>query len=142
MLSDAQYPAANLNPHECWKLLAGTTEGRLAVSVHNKPDIFPVEFHAENGKILVRTPQGKMLVELTINPSVAFEANGRSETSAWTVVVQGTARELQNWSEIDTAEQKAQRLWTPTAKGSFVEIVPTGITGRRRPICAQEYAQE
>ena len=30
-----------------------------------------------------------MLVELTINPSVAFEATGRSETSAWIVVVQG-----------------------------------------------------
>lgn len=138
MLSDAQYPAANLTADECWDLLAGTTEGRLAVSVHNKPDIFPVEYHAQDGKILVRTPQGEMLVELTINPSVAFEATGRSETSAWIVVVQGEARELQNWSEIDAAQQKAQRPWTPTAKGSYVEVVPAGITGRRRPIDAQE----
>lgn len=34
----------------------------------NKPDIFPVEFHAQNGKMLARTPQGEMLVELAINP--------------------------------------------------------------------------
>ncbi|QCO98164.1 pyridoxamine 5'-phosphate oxidase family protein [Arthrobacter sp. 24S4-2] len=73
---------------------------------------------------------------------MAFEANGRSETSARIVVVQGTARELQDWSEIDAAQQKAQRPWTPTAKGSYVEIAPTGITGRRRPIDTQEDAQE
>ncbi|MET3923674.1 pyridoxamine 5'-phosphate oxidase family protein [Arthrobacter sp. UYEF20] len=137
MLSDAQDPAANLNADECWELLTGTAEGRLAVSVHNEPDIFLVEFRAQDGKILVRTPQGEMLVELTINPLVAFEVNGRSETSAWIVVVKGTARELQSWSEIDAAQQKAQRPWTATAKGSYVEIAPTRITGRRRPIAPQ-----
>jgi len=136
MFPDPEY-TVNLDADECWEALSGATTGRLAVSVHNEPDIFPVEFHAQDGKILVRTPQGEMLVELTINPSVAFEANGRSETSVWSVVVKGTARELQTWSEIDAAQGKAQRPWTPTAKGSFVEIIPTGITGRRRPIDVQ-----
>lgn len=78
MFYDAQYPEASLAPDECWELLTGTNVGRLAVSVGNKPDIFPVEFHAQEGKILVRTPQGEMLVELTLNPSVALEANGQS----------------------------------------------------------------
>lgn len=137
MYSDAEYPAANLSTDECWELLSGATAGRLAVSVHNEPDIFPVEFHAQDGKILMRTPQGEMLVKLTINPSVALESNGHSESSAWIVVVQGTARELQNWSEIDAAQQKAQRRWIATAKGSYVEIVPTRITGRRRPTDAR-----
>jgi nitroimidazol reductase NimA-like FMN-containing flavoprotein (pyridoxamine 5'-phosphate oxidase superfamily) len=134
MLSDDEGSAKNLNADECWELLAGTTEGRLAVSVHDEPDIFPVEFRAQGGKILVRTPQGEMLVQLTINPSVAFEANGRSETSAWAVVLKGTARELQSWSEIDAAQEKAARPWAATAKGSYVEIVPTRITGRRRAV--------
>lgn len=132
MIADAQHPATNLTSDECWELLTGTTEGRLAVSINNEPDIFPVEFHAQDGKILVRTPQGEMLVELTINPSVAFEVNGHWATSTWTVVVKGKARELQNWSEIDAAQQKALRPWTPEAAGTYVEISPTGITGRRR----------
>lgn len=131
MLPDAEHPTVILDENECWDLLLGASLGRLAVSVRNQPEIFPVNFLAHDGKILIRTAQGEKLVQLTINNQIAFETDGRSTTSVWSVVVKGTARELQTRTEIDKAAELPLRPWTSTSKGVFVEIIPTKVTGRR-----------
>lgn len=131
MLPDAEHPVVILDEPECWDLLLGATLGRLAVSVRNQPEIYPVNFLAHDGKILLRTSQGDKLVQLTINNTVAFETDGRSANSVWSVLVKGVARELDTQAEIDAARQLPLRPWTPTHKGVFVEIEPTNVTGRR-----------
>lgn len=39
-----------LTPDEAWKLLGAADFGRLALSVDGQPDIFPVNFHAIDGR--------------------------------------------------------------------------------------------
>lgn len=124
-------PISVLNREEAWKLLQGRTLGRLAVSVTGQPDIFPVNFHADDTSIVFRTAPGSKLLDVTINAAVAFETDGYNTDEAWSVVVKGTARVLEKQSEIFAAEALGLRSWIPTVKPVFVRIIPTDVTGRR-----------
>ncbi|MEY2957656.1 MAG: hypothetical protein RLZZ01_224, partial [Actinomycetota bacterium] len=44
-----------LVPDECWRLLERHEVGRLAVSVSDRPDIFPVNYVVDQGGIVFRT---------------------------------------------------------------------------------------
>lgn len=124
-------PISVLNRDEAWKLLARRSVGRLAVSVTGQPDIFPVNFHADETSIVFRTAPGSKLLDVTINMAVAFETDGYDTDEAWSVVVKGTARVLEKQAEIFAAEALGLRSWIPTVKPIFVRIVPTEVTGRR-----------
>ena len=78
-----------LSEADCWQLLDGTSFGRLAVSVGDQPEIFPVNYFADGRTVLFRTAEGTKLLELTINSLVAFETDHYSDTDAWSVVVKG-----------------------------------------------------
>ena len=124
-------PISVLDRHESWKLLKGQTLGRLAVSVTGQPDIFPVNFRADDTSILFRPAPGSKLLEVTINDRVAFETDGYDIDEAWSVVVKGTARVLEGQAEIFAAEDLGLRSWVPTVKPVFVRILPTEVSGRR-----------
>jgi uncharacterized protein len=124
-------PISVLDREEAWKLLEGRTFGRLAVSVTGQPDIFPVNFHADETSIVFRTAPGSKLLDVTINRAVAFETDGYNTDEAWSVVVKGSARILEKQAEIFAAEALGLRSWIPTVKPIFVRIVPTEVTGRR-----------
>ncbi|MCW2134425.1 pyridoxamine 5'-phosphate oxidase family protein [Arthrobacter sp. VKM Ac-2550] len=130
-IPDLDNPVIELTEDECWDLLIGTMLGRLAVSVADKPELYPVNFLAHDRRILIRTMQGTKLVSMAINNKVALEADGRSLHSVWSVVVKGTVRELTTEAEITTAEQLSLRSWTASVKTTYVEITPSRITGRR-----------
>jgi uncharacterized protein len=130
-IPDHDNPVIELTEDECWDLLIGTMLGRLAVSVADKPELYPVNFMAHDRRILIRTMQGTKLVSMAINNKVALEADGRSLHSVWSVVVKGTARELTTEAEITTAEQLSLRPWTASLKTTYVEITPSQISGRR-----------
>ncbi len=124
-------PVTLVGPEEAWSLLGKSTLGRLALSVRDSPEIFPVNYYADGSTILIRTAEGTKLLALTINSTVAFEADGYTEDEAWSVVVKGTARALEKQSEILAADETPLTPWIPTLKYVFVRITPTEITGRR-----------
>jgi uncharacterized protein len=124
-------PINVLDRDEAWKLLKGQTLGRLAVSVAGQPDIFPVNFHADDASIVFRTAPGSKLLKVTINATVAFETDAYDTDEGWGVVVQGTANVLEKQAEIFAAESLGLRSWIPTVKPAFVRIVPTEVSGRR-----------
>lgn len=124
-------PVLVLSPEESWKLLEGSHFGRLAVSVANNPDIFPLNFLAHDGLVLIRTNPGTKLAELAVNATVAFEADGVSANEAWSVVVKGTARILESQTEIDAANKLPLQHWIQSRKWTYVEITPTSLSGRR-----------
>lgn len=126
---DSDHSTIRLDEQQCWTVLSSAASGTLAVSFAGQPDVFAVEFQVQGEKVLVRTPQGEMLVQLTINPVVAFEATGTLASSEWSVVVKGTARELHGWTEIEAIHDESVRPWT--RDGVFVEIIPTLVVGRR-----------
>src|SRR6478735_235214 len=77
-----EHPVLELGPTESWNLLAGSELGRLAVSVGDVPEIFPINYLAHNGVVLFCTAEGSKLVNLTINRNVALETDGFTDDFA------------------------------------------------------------
>ncbi|HAM27074.1 MAG TPA: pyridoxamine 5'-phosphate oxidase [Microbacteriaceae bacterium] len=126
-----QGPVRLLTEAESWELLDGSTFGRLAVSVANQPEIFPINYYADGDTILFRTSEGTKLLELTINSSVALETDAYTDEWAWSVIVKGHAKAIENQEDIFEADQLPLTPWIPTLKYIYVRITPTEITGRR-----------
>lgn len=129
-----EHPGENTSIDEAWRLLENTSFGRLALSVANQPDIFPINYLAHERKLLIRTNPGTKLAELTINDTVAFEIDGLAEDQAWSVVLKGTARILESQTEIDAVMDLPLTPWVQTLKYTFVEITPTSVRGIRFPL--------
>jgi len=123
-------PILNLTEDQTWKLIEGTKHGRLVVTVAGEPDIFPVNYAVNDRKLYLRTAPGNKLAELTINSKVLFETDGILSEEAWSVVLRGTARALEQSSEIAAAEALGLKPWVPTLKDFYVEIEPTSVSGR------------
>ncbi|MEO5780579.1 MULTISPECIES: pyridoxamine 5'-phosphate oxidase family protein [Arthrobacter] len=123
-------PVLVLNDDQAWELLEGTKHGRLVVTVAGEPDIFPVNYVVDARKLYLRTAPGNKLAELTINAKVLFETDGILSDEAWSVVLRGNARVLQQSADIARAEALGLKSWVPTLKDFYVEIDPTSLSGR------------
>jgi len=130
-LPTAENPIVTVGQEEAWSLLGSQTFGRLAVSVADVPEIFPVNYYSDGSTILFRTAQGSKLLELTINARVAFEVDSFTATDGWSVIVAGTARALDTQAEIFAADETPLTPWIPTVKEVYVRITPNEISGRR-----------
>jgi len=124
-------PIQELSVDEAWALLATSDVGRIALSVGGQPDIFPINYFAGDGRVLMRTAEGTKLAELTVNGKVAFEADAYDADGGWSVVVKGSARVLSTGAEIAKADEAPLRPLIPTLKYNYIEIVPDEISARR-----------
>ncbi|MBX0300018.1 pyridoxamine 5'-phosphate oxidase family protein [Cryobacterium sp. 1639] len=131
MATDNANPVRILREEECWELLLSSSFGRLAASVADDIEIFPLNFVAADQRLLFRTAEGTKLLALTVNNRVALETDDIGRADAWSVVVKGIARILDTQAEIDAANELPLRPLIPTLKYIWVEITPTEITGRR-----------
>lgn len=129
--ADVTGPVESLSPEECWRLLSSATLGRLAVSVQDLPEIFPVNFAAVDGRILIHTAPGTKLVELLINRNVAFEIDDVGPDAAWSVIAKGAARILDTVTDVTAADELAVHSLMPTLKYIYIEIIPIELSGRR-----------
>jgi hypothetical protein len=56
MTTDASIPeTAQLPTEECWRLLRGASVGRLAVWVHDHPEIFPINYKVHHESLVFPT---------------------------------------------------------------------------------------
>ena len=123
-------PVLELDDEQSWRLLDNTRHGRLVVSVAGEADIFPVNYVTSYRKLYLRTAPGNKLAQLTINSTVLFETDGILSDEAWSVVLRGTARVLDQSADIAAAEALGLKPWVPTLKDFYVEIEPTAVSGR------------
>ncbi|MBG6237848.1 nitroimidazol reductase NimA-like FMN-containing flavoprotein (pyridoxamine 5'-phosphate oxidase superfamily) [Mycetocola sp. CAN_C7] len=130
MMSSDDGPITVLTKDEAWEFLRKRTMGRLAVSVAGHPDIFPINYYADDDSIVFRTAPGSKLLEVTINSSVALETDAYGPNEAWSVVVKGTAAVIEKQDDIYAAEVLPLRSWVPTVKPIFVRVTPTEVNGR------------
>lgn len=131
MTTNDEHPGESMSTQEAWRFLEHTSFGRLAVSVADVPNIFPINYLAHDGSLLMRTNPGTKLAELTVNDAVAFEIDGIAESEAWSVVVEGTARVVESQSEIDALDLLPLTPWIRTRKYTYVEITPRNVSGFR-----------
>jgi nitroimidazol reductase NimA-like FMN-containing flavoprotein (pyridoxamine 5'-phosphate oxidase superfamily) len=124
---------ASLGGDQCWTLLRSSQVGRLAVSIAEHPDIFPVNFVVDHGSIVFRTAEGTKLAGAVLGRGVAFEVDGYDADSgeAWSVVVKGSAREVERMHDLFDAVELPLFPWNAGPKHRYVRIVPVEVTGRR-----------
>ncbi len=123
-------PVTRLSDDQCWALLERERFGRLATNALGVMDITPLNYLAWKRTILLRTAPGSKLLELTVNPDVVLEIDGRESGFAWSVVLKGRARMLTNPAEIAEAEQAGLRNQLSGEKPIWVRIEPTAVSGR------------
>ena len=129
-MTNDEEPIRVLSKDEAWAFLRQRTIGRLAVSVAGQPDIFPINYFADDSSFVFRTAPGSKLLEVTINGAVALETDVYSENEAWSVVVKGTAVVIEKQVDLYAAEALPLRSWVPTVKPVYVRVTPTEINGR------------
>jgi nitroimidazol reductase NimA-like FMN-containing flavoprotein (pyridoxamine 5'-phosphate oxidase superfamily) len=118
---------------DCLDLLRGENVGRLAVSIRDQPDIFPINYVVDRGGIVFRTAEGTKLAASVLGKGVAFEVDGLDEGAgeAWSVVVKGHAVEIERMYELLDALDLPLFPWHASPKNRFVRIEPVEISGRR-----------
>jgi len=129
-MAETTTPVSELSEGECWKLLHSNEFGRLALSVANQPEIFPINYAVQAGTLVFRTSQGTKLAALTINESVALEIDGYDDTGGWSVVIKGQAHALEWGEDYNEAQVAGLRPWVATIKPVFVRVEPLYVSGR------------
>lgn len=129
-----------LGTEECWELFRTHEVGRLAVSITNHPDIFPLNYAVDGETIVWRTAPGTKLAAAVLGTAVAFEIDGYDPDAgdAWSVVLKGTAEQIDGWLDKDRAERLPLFPWNAAPKFEFVRIVPEEVTGRRFHVTGHE----
>jgi len=132
MSNDQMNVGVELSAADSWALLRHAVVGRLAVVVDERPEIFPVNHLVDRGSLVFRTAAGTKLAG-AVGRWVAFEVDGYDlETvSAWSVVVKGTAREVNRLYDVLDVFELPLFPWHSSPKPHFIRIEPDSITGRR-----------
>jgi uncharacterized protein len=122
-----------LDRADCWELLRKADVGRIALSIRDRPYIFPLNFVVDEETIVFRTAAGTKLAEAVAGQAVAFEVDGYDPDSgeAWSVVVQGRAFEIEHMHEFFDALALPLFPWHAAPKHHFVRIAPDEVSGRR-----------
>ena len=120
-----------LSSEQAWELLSTRQLGRIATSVGDQPEIFPINFYAADGKIVFRSAAGAKLAEIAVNNRLAFEADETDDDRGWSVIAKWHARILVSVRDIEAADQLPLRSWVPTLKYDYVEITVDEISARR-----------
>lgn len=131
-MTTTSLPPVQLDESESWSLLREAVVGRLAVSVDDRPDVFPVNHVVDHGTLVFRTAEGAKLFA-SVGHHVAFEVDGYDPASgqAWSVVVKGRAHEVKELDDMLDAIGLPLFPWHASPKPRFVRIEPTEVTGRR-----------
>jgi len=122
-----------LDEEECWQLLAAHHVGRLAVCIAGVPEIFPLNFVVDSRTLVVLTSPGTKLAGAVLGGRVAFEIDAADPLfhTGWSVVLHGSAEEIEDLEELMAVQQLPLRPWGPLPKSNWVRITPSTITGRR-----------
>ncbi|GGB34619.1 pyridoxamine 5'-phosphate oxidase [Flexivirga endophytica] len=141
MNSQSSGSVSHLSAGECWELVRSASVGRLAVTVDDRPDIFPLNHWVDHQTVVVRTGAGTKLAG-AIGHHVAFEVDGYDEDSreAWSVVIKGFASSVEQLHDVLHTLQLPLVPWQEGAKPFFVRIEPGTISGRRFRIAGADRA--
>jgi hypothetical protein len=136
-------PTMDLTPGECWRLLAGTSLGRIVFTQHAMPAVRPVNHIVDDKTIIIRSHLGAAIVGRAgagadVGPGacegsvVCYEADeiDPERHTGWSVIVTGMARLVRD----PAAVARYERLLQPWAEGQMdyvIAIEPRLVTGLR-----------
>jgi nitroimidazol reductase NimA-like FMN-containing flavoprotein (pyridoxamine 5'-phosphate oxidase superfamily) len=122
-----------LTDDECWRFLEAHHVGRLAVSIANQPEIFPVNYVVQDRTIVFVTAEGTKLAGALLGSGVAFEIDAADPLfhTGWSVVMRAHADEVTQLDELVEVQELPLRSWGPGDKRRYVRLTPHRLTGRR-----------
>jgi nitroimidazol reductase NimA-like FMN-containing flavoprotein (pyridoxamine 5'-phosphate oxidase superfamily) len=123
-------PVEELSLEECWEMHRLEAFGRLAYRLVDEVHLVPINYAADAGALLFRTESGNKLLAAALHSDVAFEIDWHDDRAAWSVVVRGQLRLLEE-DEAHRADAVPLQPWVTTLKYDVVELVPASVTGRR-----------
>ncbi len=119
-----------LSVEQCWDLLQQEEFGRLAYRLVDELHLVPVNYVVDAGHLLVRTAPGSKLLAAALHAEVAFEIDWHDDADAWSVVVHGKLRRLEE-IERHRLDDEARQTWLASLTTDVIEILPDSVTGRR-----------
>jgi nitroimidazol reductase NimA-like FMN-containing flavoprotein (pyridoxamine 5'-phosphate oxidase superfamily) len=123
-----------LNPSECFGLLARGRVGRLGLLVDDGPEILPVNYAIDGESVLFRT-SAESVLNRAAGQVVAFEVDevDPSDGSGWSVLVKGRAQDIGDAVDATSERLRALALptWAPGQRDRWFHLVPDKVTGRR-----------
>lgn len=130
--------------NECLALLRGEPVGRLAISITDHPDIFPINHVVDHGTVVFRTAEGTKLAAAVLGTAVAYEIDGFDAQAgiAWSVVIKGRAFEIERLEDLIDAADLPLFPWHASPKHRYVRIEPDEISGRRFRVTTPEERAE
>ena len=129
-MDEIEQPVTEMSVEECWTLLEGHEFGRLAYRLVDEVHLVPINYVVEDRTLYFRTTSGGKLLAAALHSDVAFEIDWYDDGTAWSVVVRGALRQLEE-DEQHRLDSVARESWIPTEKPEVVELVPSAVTGRR-----------
>lgn len=122
-----------LSEDECWRLLAEQRVGRLGVAIMNAPEIYPINYVVDDRTIVFLTAEGTKFAAAVLGAAVAFQIDQADPDlhTGWSVMVRGTAVEIERMDDLIRAEELPLTTWTTGRKTRYVRIHPLAVSGRR-----------
>lgn len=125
-------PTTELTEEQSLELVGDSLVGRIVTAVEDFISIHPVSHTVIDGAIYFRTVPGDKLAALTINAAVLFEADDITADSAWSVVVRGYARRIDDDpTAIAGITPLLRKPYLGGRREVVVRITPESVTGRR-----------
>jgi nitroimidazol reductase NimA-like FMN-containing flavoprotein (pyridoxamine 5'-phosphate oxidase superfamily) len=123
-----------LSEQQCLDLLASQDLGRIAFTVGEQPEIFPVNYATDRAIVVFRTATGTKLEQALVS-RVAFEVDEWDPQTklGWSVVLKGIAEEVTTGIDPFSAKLRTHAV-SPLAPGErerWIAIYPSEISGRR-----------
>ena len=122
-----------LEEAESMRMLDSVRWARCAWNGPEGPRILPVNHWVLDGSVFFRTALYGSLVEAANGQAVALEADELDDSlsSGWSVVVLGSAEQVEDPAEAAALFGRLGQPWAPGSRPVLVRISPSKVTGRR-----------
>jgi nitroimidazol reductase NimA-like FMN-containing flavoprotein (pyridoxamine 5'-phosphate oxidase superfamily) len=135
-MTDAQTRVTELTREESIRLLQDKSfVGRIGFMADGMIQVLPVNYLAEDDAIFFCTADGTKLSAVSAGAPVAFEVDASQPMyhSGWSVLVNGTASEVTDPSELERLRRGPLKSWAMTRPQHWVRITIDSISGRQIP---------
>jgi len=122
-----------LTQTECESLLEANRWGRLAVTVHEHPEIFPVNYAMDGRRIVFRVDRGTKLASMRRHHVASFQIDhvDEEEHTGWSVMAVGPVSEIFSEEEITRLEGLGLEPWVVGESTHWMRLSPHHLSGRR-----------